>query len=268
MRSSVAATAAAQSAARVAVVADPADRDQPVGEARPRASGRASRSAARSDRARRCGAVADTDEAGDALEDLPGAQPGHRHQPVGDDGAADRRPGVDEWRARSPASTGAAHGDRDRVSRAQRLEQAAGLDRRRRRRRPPGGRGRRRRGGRRRSVRTMPLPAPATPNAGRRAGTSGRRRETRGRPATTSPVCRSHSPVRPARLISACWSPPSEWTTHSATLSQRTPAPRRSSSGSLKIVASGSNADAGAGRRDRGAPWRSARRHRAGRTRR
>ena len=74
-----------------------------------------------------------------------------------------------------------------------------------------------------------------------------RRRGTRGRPATTSPVCRSHSPVRPARLISACSSPPSERTTHSATLSQRTPGPRRSNSGSLKIVATGSKRHAGAG---------------------
>ena len=57
-----------------------------------------------------------------------------------------------------------------------------------------------------------------------------------------APVCRSCIPVRPARLISANWSPPRAWTTHSATLSQRRP---RSSSGecsaSLNTVAIGLN---------------------------
>ena len=191
------------------------------------------RLAARSDRARRSARSSDADEAGDALEDLPGAQPGHRHQPVGDDGAADRRAVVDEGE-HGRRVDGWRDGEREGVGRAQRLEEVAGLD----------GAGdvggdlvvvagdgeagagdrceRRRARRRRRRAR------------GRRAGTSRRRRGTRGRRATTSPVCRSHRPVRPARLISACSSPPSERTTHSATLSQRTPSPRRSRLGQLE----------------------------------
>ena len=84
-------------------------------------------SVARSDRARRAGAVAHLEKPGDPLEDLSGAHAHHHHQAVGDDGSPDRCSDVRGGQDRRGVDR---RGNRegDRIRRAQRLEEAAGLD--------------------------------------------------------------------------------------------------------------------------------------------
>ena len=111
---------------RIGVVADAGDRQQPVDEVDGEVGvGRAAGGTLGQGAAFL--PAADAEEAADALEDLSGAQAGHRHQPVGDDGPPDGDPIVDEGEHGGSVDR-CGDGERECVRGPQRLEEAAGLD--------------------------------------------------------------------------------------------------------------------------------------------